>query len=648
MTEIGGSMKTNDKTTDGLPRKSRPLSFDAEQIEQIFLPRNEWFPFPVAADRQAWEALFENDLNLLRKDFIMTKAEQLLDKEWPLLPVSLYMEFILNGNRKRYETPYFERRRRLATFVMAECMEYQGRFIEQIINGIWTICEESTWCIPAHAERINDDVLPRADRQSVGLFSCETAAVLAESAYLLDKVLEQTSPSLREHIRRQVIERVIKPVEKRNGFRWLSGENNWTPWCCSNVLGAALHFLDDPPRVARITAKLCEAVQRFIGNYPDDGGCNEGPGYWNQAAGAMLIFLEHLYSRSNGKISIYEHPKIAAMGRFIAAVHLDGPWCVNVADGPPHFVPLRGRLYRYGERIGDNSLKNLALLAIHNWKPDGKVEQPFVTGRCSENLIYMLRELFWIPSDAELKPADPPLHSWLPDIQIAVGREKNVPSTGFVLAAKGGHNDESHNHNDLGHFILLFNGQPVIVDLGSGDYTRKTFSKQRYEILWTRGLAHNAPVVNDCEQMPGAKRRATNVEFKTDNDAIQLVMNIESAYPRKAGLLELRRTIELSRTPIPEVRVIDTFHFKAKKNTIELNLYTPLPCRSLEKCGVVFGPEGEVVMSLEPESFDVDIEPFSPEGEDRTQWESLTNVRLRRHTDADLVTNTIRFVEAGT
>ena len=39
-------------------------------------------------------------------------------------------------------------------------------------------------------------------------------------------------------------------------------------------------------------------------------------------------------------------------------------------------------------------------------------------------------------------------------------------SDGFYVAAQGGHNAESHNHNDVGNFIVFLNGKPVIVDVG--------------------------------------------------------------------------------------------------------------------------------------------------------------------------------------
>ena len=94
------------------------------------------------------------------------------------------MEFVRNGNRSRYETPYFKRRRRLGILVLAECWEGQGRFLDEIANGLWAISEEVSWSVPAHA-RNAPDPLPSADAEMVDLFAAQTAMIVARALYLV-------------------------------------------------------------------------------------------------------------------------------------------------------------------------------------------------------------------------------------------------------------------------------------------------------------------------------------------------------------------------------------------------------------------------------------------------------------------------------
>ena len=63
----------------------------------------------------------------------------------------------------------------------------------------------------------------------------------------------------------------------------------------------------------------------------------------------------------------------------------------------------------------------------------------------------------------------------------------------MFVAAKGGFNNESHNHNDVGTFSLYVNTIPVIIDAGVGTYTKQTFGKDRYTI-WTCLLYTSSPV----------------------------------------------------------------------------------------------------------------------------------------------------------
>ncbi|MBM3335504.1 heparinase II/III family protein, partial [Candidatus Sumerlaeota bacterium] len=552
------------------PRDLLTGTYSREFLVAKMLPRDKWRPFPRAQDRDAWQAFQAHPLNRARKDYVAQTAEALVGQPWPALPATLYMEYARVGNRKNYQDPYFKRRQNLAALVLAECMECRGRFLDEIANGIWAICEESTWCIPAHVARMSKDVLPRLDIETLDLFACETGMLMAQTRYLLQKELDAFSPALCERIRREVYRRILDPYaagDKFGSSGWIAGGNNWAPWCASNVMGAAMHLEGDPEKLASMTVRLMRVVDRFINRYGEDGGCDEGPSYWNYAGGAMLVFLELLRSRTDGAVDIYQSPKIAAMGRYIAHAHLGGPWFANFCDADPKPDLHPGQIYRFGERIGSEGMKNLALLYMHSGRSDGPVDPPLRLPRIRQ-LFGPLMEMFWIPSDAKLGDLRPEPQVWLPDVEALFARERTDSEKGLVLAAKGSHNAESHNHNDTGHFILSLDGQPGIIDIGRETYSRQTFGAQRYELLFARGLGHNAPVVNGVEQAPGSQYRATDVHFDQKDFGPALAMNLEKAYPAKAGLRSLRREFELHRGSDPHVVVRDSFELAAAKAKI--------------------------------------------------------------------------------
>ena len=75
-----------------------------------------------------------------------------------------------------------------------------------------------------------------------------------------------------------------------------------------------------------------------------------------------------------------------------------------------------------------------------------------------------------------------PLQHYLSGIEVLTARSAADTTKGLFLAAKGGHNGESHNHNDVGNYIIYVNGDAAICDAGVETYSRKTFSEERYTI----------------------------------------------------------------------------------------------------------------------------------------------------------------------
>ena len=107
--------------------------------------------------------------HILRGDNIK-QGEQFVNFDWPFLPAIRYMDFKRNGNRTRFEELYFKRRYALGTLVIAECFENERRFIDDIINGIWAICEETTWVVPAHLPNFASLKLPFIGMERIDLF----------------------------------------------------------------------------------------------------------------------------------------------------------------------------------------------------------------------------------------------------------------------------------------------------------------------------------------------------------------------------------------------------------------------------------------------------------------------------------------------
>jgi hypothetical protein len=125
---------------------------------------------------------------------------------------------------------------------------------------------------------------------------------------------------------------------------------------------------------------------------------------------------------------------------------------------------------------------------------------------------------------------------------------------GFYVAAKGGHNAESHNHNDVGNFIVYADGYPAIIDVGVETYTAKTFSSRRYEIWTMQSAYHNLPTINGVMQKDGKAYKAAGVRYEATEKSVTFSLDLSAAYPGEAQVRSYVRTITLNRNRDVTVR----------------------------------------------------------------------------------------------
>jgi hypothetical protein len=192
-------------------------------------------------------------------------------------------------------------------------------------------------------------------------------------------------------------------------------------------------------------------------------------------------------------------------------------------------------LYRFGEAVDDPLLKNFGAYFFHK---DRKI---------FDNDFALVDRLwnFTALKNIEREKTDEPLLKdvWLKSIQLMASRTDD----GLFVASHAGHNAESHNHNDVGDVVLYANGEPVIIDVGSGTYTAKTFSKDRYTLWYNSSAYHNVPLINGFQQEAGREFEAKNVTYNTTPDKTELKMDIAAAYPEEANIKQWIRTVSVEK-----------------------------------------------------------------------------------------------------
>ncbi|SHL43987.1 Heparinase II/III-like protein [Chitinophaga jiangningensis] len=513
--------------------------YGERELAAKLIPRDKWEPFPSRDNRAVWTTV---DPKLAANT--IKAAEGYLNYEWPGIPATISMLIVRTGDRRQYQDIANRKRDVLATLMMAEVYENKGRFTDDIINGIWSICEESFWGASAHLPKGKDGGLPDVANPFVELFSAETAELLGWVDYFIGDKLDAASPLIRKRIYDETNRRVFTPL-MTNHHGWMgitsSGRrpNNWNPWISSNWLCAVLLLERNEQVRAATVSKILYTLDQFLNPYPQDGGCDEGPGYWSGAAASLYDNICMLNLATNNAFSyVLKDEKVKHMAQFIYKAQISEKYFIDFADADPQPGMNGSLVYRFGKDVGDPDMMKFGAWYIDNDR-DGIWRGTYM----------YYRNFYSLFMKDEFRKAEKGLplleNVWWPDLEVMTARDNGGTAKGFYVAAKGGNNDESHNHNDVGNFIVYYDGLPVLIDVGRGTYTARTFSGQRYDIWFNRSDFHNLPTVNGYTQPNGPAYKATAVSSTSNKSGSIMKLDLAKAYPAEAGINNWNRTVQL-------------------------------------------------------------------------------------------------------
>ncbi|MFT4157304.1 MAG: heparinase II/III family protein [Microbacterium sp.] len=496
-------------------------------------------PVPTADDRAAWASV--NGVGIL------ARAEADLGTPWPQPLASQAARVRRDGDRASWENLAFERQHRLSRAVIAAALTLNERWIDEVIDGVQLLCEQSSWCWPAHDDAFErrGEVLATVSAPFLDLGASEVAGQLAWTDHILGTQFDARTPGIRNRIRHETEARVLRPFQERRDWHWLGLDgdvHNWNPWIHSNILASAVQLREDPTEIIDL---VVEGLRLYIDALPADGAIDEGYSYWWNGACRALEALD-LLELTTG-LSPFDTPSLRETVAFPHRCHLGGAWYANLADAqarPPAHQPWHA-LHRAALRWGNTDAARHAA-AHRDLAP------------CETSGLGRLARELTDPAWNATPPAHSPLPRdvWLASTEVLLARQCEGSAAGLTLVAKGGHNGEHHNHNDVGSFIVASDGVPVIVDAGRPSYTAATFGPDRYSIWTMQSGWHNTPTIAGVDQCAGREFAASVVEIATANDLSSLAIEIAGAYPiagvcwRRTAALDRRRGL---------VRIADTW-----------------------------------------------------------------------------------------
>lgn len=580
-----------------------------------FKTGKDWFPLPKYSDREGWAALSAKD-----SAAIVRRAESFIDYRWQVVPATGYLKYERTGDRKAMENPQGGNRAALIALMNGELVEGKGRFIDQLIDGAWMATEQTSWVLSAHTKNQRSHrCLPDSREHYIDLGSARYGAIMSLIYHFFKEEFDKADPSISYAIEKSIRRNILDPyldIRERKAQFWLGYYtdflNNWTTWCNADVALCFLLVEKDQSRLDAALLQSAESMDRWLAHIQDDGGCEEGPGYWDAAPGKFYDYLQIMYDASEGEFNLFGNDRVRRMGEFASRAYIGNGYVVNFADADPTIGSnFTETVWRYGNAIGSREMKNYALYTMADTK-NLSFKGPYMNngdgyraiqclrfngamGKELDSLRFILNDAAKVAANnAEAKKAahnndanavakkaahgeagvakekamskilhdlrkDVPSGTWYQGTEVCYMRN----SSEWFLGTKGGYNDESHNHNDIGTCILYIRNIPVLIDAGVGTYSRKTFSSERYTIWSMRGEWHNIPCINGVAQEHGEDYRACEASCKIDQCTMSL--NLVKAYPDSADVDSWKRAYTLSTKGQPKMTVTDSFTLKSRK-----------------------------------------------------------------------------------
>ncbi len=453
-----------------------------------------------ATDPKFWERVRNSQEYKPMIDAILKDYEECCIGEIEATKFSKFRLFKDKGDRTSYQKVFFKRQHRMYTMALM-CLIYPEKeeYLELLQDTIWEICDQYVWALPAHIENIEIN-----DNCELDLDATTMAMGLALIKVMLG---ERLHPLIKSRVDYEIDRRVINPFMKKR-WHWEYRQNNWTA-VCAGAVGCTV-MLNCPELFELVRDRINEDMASYIASYKEDGVCVEGPGYWSYGFGYFIEYAEMQRDFTKGEFDLLNSEKVKEISTFLQKLFLDKDVIVNYGDCGTDVVVAAGFMYSLKSLFSNDVQLPPAprmKVEVHYFPACLRAftyyDSSFTSQSISENAEYYMKDCGWFV--------------------------KRTPKYGF--SARGGCNGESHNHNDVGSFILSVDNKQLLIDMGGRPYTRQYFEHgTRYTYLETSSRGHNAPIINGKYQanIPEAypttsfENGVFSVDFKVAYDISEL------------------------------------------------------------------------------------------------------------------------------
>ena len=505
------------------------------------------------SDRDAWSARSS------RLSSLTDEAEKAIGTPLPPFDEKAYLEFSRTGDRQPMEQNLHRRMDPLVPLVLAECAEYQGRYLPRLAELMDSLAAMPSWTLSAHDPQLLN---LQGVRYFIDLNAADMADNLAEALYLLGNKIPGAT---REHVMKEMERHVFGPMRQsfaaggsasdHNGNWWLYADMNWNAVCLKGVTGAALAVLPKVEDRAVFVAATEHYIQHYDDGFAPDGYDTEGLGYWNYGFLHFTELRENLLRATHGRIDLLASPKMQKAALFGI-----------------QFPMMPGNAAAFGDAgVMPQPDAHLVKMIdqIFQISPSPPAAEVHSSGIQHAGLTSIALELFPVAHDELPAPPEVSRHemqTYYADSGVLVSRPANGQDLGVTIKAGG---NTTHSHNDIGSFVIGLDGvQPVGDPGGPRFYSGATFGSHRLDSKLLNSFGHPVPEIAGHLQLDATKVKVKVLSHSSSAREDRFVIDMTPAYD-VAELKHLTRTLVHSRDGNGVVEITDEFHLTKPTIIIE-------------------------------------------------------------------------------
>lgn len=365
-----------------------------------------------------------------------------------------------------------------------------------------------------------------------------------------DWLFDQISANNKAIIEEAILNKGIRPSTETKYNKWLKNTNNWNQVCNAGIsAGVVAIFNTNPSEFAPLLQRAISSLPLAMHEYANDGGYPEGYNYWGYGTTFNILILEMLTQNWKTDFGLKAFPGFMQTAVFMQ--NMEGNFLptknnsyrdthsFNYADGNESST-LNPAMFWFAGENNDNSIVFSEIKKL-------KTNLEFDQNELRKNRFLPLL-LVWSKNIDFKNIATPKRKMFVSNgkTETAMMRTSWTDNNGIYVGIKAGTPSASHQHMDVGSFILEANGVRWAMDFGSQDYNslesqgvdlwNRAQDSQRWDVFRYKNTSHNTLTINNNKQLVAGNAYVKIISEKETNMAVS--MDLTSLYQFDAKKVE--------------------------------------------------------------------------------------------------------------